>query len=117
MYSFVLQSAIFLSLGVMLYLFARAIPRVGERVVPSSSSQYLDKLVKRIPLEKIDNFLSGVTEKVLRKSKIVVLKIDNVVSKNLKKFKSTGNGKENKPDIFDLKKSEDASASSEDKPI
>lgn len=91
-----------LSLGTMVYLAARALPRVGERVVPSSPAKYMDQLIKKIPLEKVDVFISAVLEKMLRKSKILILKVDNRVTFYLNKFRKNGNGKEAvKPDLFE----------------
>lgn len=114
MYNFVLQMVMMLSLGTMVYLAARALPRVGERVVPSSPAQYVDKLVKKIPVEKLDLFLSAVLEKMLRKSKILILKVDNRVTFYLNKFKKNSNGKDLpagrqellKPDLFENGNSE-----------
>ncbi len=91
----------------MVYLAARALPRVGEQVLPSRTAKYFDELVKKIPLEKIDVFLSSLAEKLLRKSKILILKVDNKVTFYLNKFKSGTNGKEiAKPDLFETNTSE-----------
>ena len=87
MYNFVLQVLIMLSLGTLVYIMARAVPRVGERVNVSSPIKYLDRLIKNIPLEKIDGFLSLTAEKSLRKLKIWILKLDNIISNHLNKFK------------------------------
>ncbi|HEY4500130.1 MAG TPA: hypothetical protein VJH70_03390 [Candidatus Paceibacterota bacterium] len=107
MYNFVLQMIMMLSLGTVVYLAARALPRVGERVVPGSPAQYMDKLVKKIPIEKLDAFLNATLEKILRKSKIFILKVDNRVTFYLNKFKKNGNGKEAvKPDLFENNNSE-----------
>lgn len=76
------------SLGALVYIMARAVPRVGERVNVSSPAKYFDNLIKRIPLEKIDGFLSALAEKSLRKVKIWILKMDNIVSNHLNKFKA-----------------------------
>ncbi len=96
MYSIFLQIIIMLSVGTIIYIMARALPRVGERVVPGTPAQYMDKLVKKVPFEKIDVFISGLAEKLLRKIKIYVLKIDNTVSAHLSKFKpAAGTAKTN----------------------
>ena len=78
----------------MIYLVARAIPRVSEIVAPVNQRKPLDELVKKIPFDKIDAFLNSLTAKFLRKAKIFVLKLDNLISQYLTKFKTNGSGKE-----------------------
>lgn len=102
MYDFILQTIIMLSLTVMIYLVARAVPRVSEAATPANKKDYVGKFFKKIPFDKIDTFLNSLTAKFLRKSKIIVLKLDNLISGSLNKIKTTnGNGKENsKPTFF-----------------
>lgn len=94
MYDFILQIIIIVSLAVLVYLVARVVPRISEMVVPTSQKNYLDELIKKIPLDKIDAFLNSLIAKVLRKAKIFVLKLDNLISGYLSKFKTKDNGKE-----------------------
>ena len=80
-------------------MFARAIPRVsdsGEENVgkPSSLRSYFDRLGSRLPLSKIDAALNSFFEKFLRKSKVVVMKVDNLLNMYINKIrKVNGNGK------------------------
>lgn len=95
MYDLILQVIIMLSLAAMIYLVARVVPRVSEMAAPANQKNYLDGLVRKIPFEKIDAFLNSLVAKILRKAKILVLKLDNLISHNLGKFKTTNsNGKE-----------------------
>ena len=95
MYNFILQITIMLSLAVMIYLAARVVPRVSEMPTPTNQKNHVDQLVKKIPLDKIDFFLNSLVAKFLRKSKIFVLKLDNLISNSLNKFKTTNeNGKD-----------------------
>lgn len=94
MYDFILQTIVMVSLGVIIYLFARAIPRVSEASVSVPKRDYVGEVLKKIPFQKIDNLLNSVAAKLLRKSKIVVLKLDNWISSHLHKFKPANGNKE-----------------------
>lgn len=76
------------SLGLIVYLFARAVPRIAhnrpEDVQPLSG---FDRFINRLPLEKIDRGLHSFFEKTLRKSRIVLMKIDNYINSHLKSLK------------------------------
>lgn len=88
MYDFILQTIVFLSLGAVIYLLARALPRItneSEAAVPIKPT-YLDRLLNRIPLQKIDEAINGFIAKILRKTKVVVMKIDNFIHDNLNKL-------------------------------
>lgn len=99
MYNFFLQTIAFVSLGAIIYLFARAIPRVndsGEENIgkPSGLRSYFDRLGSRLPLSKIDAILNSFFEKFLRKSKVIVMKVDNLLNMYINKVrKVNGNGK------------------------
>ena len=66
MYNFILQILIMLSLGAIIYLIARAAPRVGdieESFKKETFHQRLDKLIARVPFEKMMFFLPLVLKK------------------------------------------------------
>ncbi len=94
MYDFLLQIIFFTSLAFIIYLLARTLPRVSEEEAASGSlkENYFDKLIKKLPLDKIDVAFNLFTGKILRRLKIVILKIDNLLNRLLNKTKS-----ENKP--------------------
>lgn len=79
MYDFVIHIVLVVSLGAMIYLLARALPRVSDEhgVLPPG---FFDRLVDRLPLDRIDIALSAMLERTLRKIKILILKMDNVVN-------------------------------------
>ncbi len=91
----------------MIYLIARAAPRVGdseESFEKFSCSSRLDRLIAKIPFDEIDATLSIFVEKFLRKLKLLLLKWDNLLSEHVKKIKKiNGNDfqKEKKPNLFD----------------
>lgn len=104
MYNFILQIFIMVSLGVMIYLIARATPRVGdiEDIFKKQFFGDFDKLIAKIPISKIDFVLSAWIEKILRKIKLILMKWDNLASEHLNRIKkSNGNGeKEERQTLF-----------------
>lgn len=93
MYSFVLQSIVFTSLGVVVYMMARALPRVSD-VEPRKGPRWVERLMNRVPTEKIDQGINSFLVKFLRKFKLVVLKLDNFIGHRLGKLskKTTDSG-------------------------
>lgn len=86
MYDFIVQLVLVGSLGAMIYLLARALPRVtdDQAVLPDG---FFDRLVDRLPLERIDTAASSFLEKTLRKIKILVQKLDNVINSYLEQIR------------------------------
>jgi hypothetical protein len=105
------------SLAVLIYLVARTIPRIDENVtlsVPRNS--FFDKLVSKVPLEKFDLMFDNLLEKILRKFKIIVMKLDNILTKWLSGFKpSAFKDKNIRPSIFDNQDSAIINKTEEDK--
>lgn len=92
MYDFLLQIIVFSSLGIIIYMLARALPRI-ENIKPSPAGpNALDRFLSKLPLEKIDFVLSNFFEKLLRKLRVVVMKADNLINARLGKIKKTPNG-------------------------
>ena len=77
------------SLGTMLYLVARSLPRVGEEV--SDKKSFLDRLSSSEIPERIDTTFNVFLLKYLRKLKVVLLKVDNFITEKLKKISSDEN--------------------------
>lgn len=114
MYDFVLQTLIFLSLSVVIYLVARGVPRVSDEPagavhVPSS----FDRLVSKLPLAKIDSIFNSFLEKFLRKIKVLIMKFDHLIGKWINKVKkpsepvvpaSIDSAATDKKDLFDQTK-------------
>ena len=84
MYDFFLQLFFISSLAVIVYLMARALPRVQEEEgYTTTALEYLEGWVKKLPLSKIDRSLNTRFEKTLRKIRVVVLRLDNVIHNHL----------------------------------
>ncbi|KKU14780.1 hypothetical protein A3A20_00840 [Candidatus Wolfebacteria bacterium RIFCSPLOWO2_01_FULL_45_19] len=97
MYNFILQLIIFASLGAIIYVIARALPRVeGEDINSNKRLSLLDSVFSSKTLDKADVFVKVILEKILRRMKIIVMRADNFVSENLGKIKENGD----KPDGF-----------------
>lgn len=84
MYDFVLQLALMVSFAAIVYTMALGVPRVGEAdSKPSKARLWLAKL----PLHHLDESLRQFKDKVLRRVKIVVMRVDNFISSHLNKDK------------------------------
>jgi len=91
------------NLGLIIYLLSRALPRINN----DEASKFwvsVGDFSKRIPLEKIDKILNKFLEKILRRTRVGILKVDNLVSSYLGKVKE-GNkeDKDDQPTLFDRK--------------
>ncbi len=96
MLQFILQTIVFLSLGLVLYLFARALPRIKEEEIPNKPLHPFEKAMSRLPLAKIDASINNVIERILRKFRVVLMKVDNLMNLYINKVRKTG-GAEAKP--------------------
>lgn len=82
---FFVEILMFVSLGAALYVIARALPRISSREpesLPSLATHWTTRYI-----EKADEWWKVRTEKFLRRVKIVILRIDNSVTKRLAKAK------------------------------
>lgn len=84
MFKFIVEILIMVSLGTILYLLAKTMPRIDDREsdIPSLRTHWI-----MIYLEKADQRLKFYWEKTLRRSGIVILKLDNIINKKLNKLK------------------------------
>ncbi len=89
MIQFILTTVLMASLGTMLYLVARSLPRVEEEEI-SGKPGFLDKLSSSEIPEKLDAAFNNFIAKSLRKTKVVLLKIENFVNDKLKKVSTNG---------------------------
>ncbi|MDO8467314.1 MAG: hypothetical protein Q7S83_04215 [bacterium] len=82
----VLQIIVFSSLGLVIYMIARAIPRVPEEVSTHRRSSWVDRLMSKIPMSAIDDRLNSFIAKFLRKFRVIMMKIDNFINDRLGKL-------------------------------
>ncbi len=93
---FIFTSVLMISLSAVLYLMVRALPRIVEEP-PTEKPGLLDRWAHSQLPEKFDAALNGFLLKILRRLKVLMLKIDNGLSKRLERVKPEDNGK--KPNI------------------
>lgn len=100
MFEFISQIIMMLSLGVILYLVARSLPRITEDSSPSiQKAGWLT-----INLEKADKWLKSLLEKFLRYFNVQLLKISNGINRKLSRFKKEETHSQNGSDLFSQKK-------------
>ncbi len=94
MYDFFLQISLFASLGVIVYMLARTMPRVSDGEEMSHNTSAFDRFLRHLPLSKIDSRLNELFEKTLRKLKVLVMRIDNFINTHLSKLRKNGKTKD-----------------------
>lgn len=77
----------------MIYLVAKKVPQIIDVVDenPGGSQKVfskIDKFISSLPMEKFDFVLSHALEKMIRKFKLYVMKLDNQLTQHLRKYKS-----------------------------
>jgi len=80
-------------LGTVLYLTVQALPRIEE--VPSEEKGFLERWARSEMPEKIDAAFNNFLLKFLRRTKVLILKLDNVLAKHLQKIKPEENKRPN----------------------
>lgn len=101
MLQFILTDIFMVSLGTILYLVARSLPRVGEE--PATKQNMFERWVSSELPEKFDAAFNNFLLKSLRKLKLALLKADNSITKHLKKIAPNGNGGSNGKPKIDFK--------------
>ncbi len=90
MFEFILANIAMVSTGVVLYLVVRSLPRLGEtEVTPKGLLEHW--ITSGFP-EKLDESFNTFAGKFLRRLRVIILKIDNVVSQSLQHVRSQENG-------------------------
>jgi hypothetical protein len=82
MIEFVFTTILMLCLGTVLYLTVQALPRIAEE--PADERGVFERWAHSEMPEKIDAAFNNFLLKFLRKFKIVVLRLDNALSKHLR---------------------------------
>jgi len=99
MYDFILQLFFLGSLSVIVYMMARVLPRVVQESQRPGVFGAVDRLLARLPLQKLDDRLGERWGKWLRQTRLVVTKFDNYL---LHKINSRKNGTDNGSSIKEL---------------
>ncbi len=82
MYDLILQLVLMISLGIIVYLMAIAVPRIedGGGKKGGRNNQAI-----HISLDRMDVFLTKAKDKGLRRIKVLIMKADNYVGRQLNK--------------------------------
>ena len=91
MFQFIITNVLMISVGAVLFILVRALPRLGEESSEVKMSILERWVASELP-EKIDKTLNSFLEKFLRKSHVWLLKVDNNVSHWLKRVRPNSNG-------------------------
>jgi hypothetical protein len=82
---FIFTTILMLCLGTMLYLMVLALPRIEEG--PAVERGFFDRWARSEMPEKIDAAFNNFLLKFLRRVKVLILKLDNALSKHLQKMR------------------------------
>ncbi|HZX01245.1 MAG TPA: hypothetical protein VFE87_02555 [Candidatus Paceibacterota bacterium] len=83
MYDLFIQTTLIVSLGVMVYLVAAAAPRIQDSDEALTETKFKARFGEIIPLDRLDTWLNAAKDKGFRRLKVIVMKVDNFISKRL----------------------------------
>jgi len=87
---FLVQIVLIISLGAIIVIASRALPRLPEENrEPRRNGSWTLVIEKKLPLERIDAAMHSILEKALRKAKLFIMKADNSVNIQLGRLKKT----------------------------
>ncbi|HNW96369.1 MAG TPA: hypothetical protein PLQ44_00450 [Candidatus Paceibacterota bacterium] len=95
MFSLIPQIILLLCFGLIIWLIIKNLPKIKDEegkaehnIEGESSLNKKRKFIHRIPIEKIDAKVNGFLEKALRRSRIILMRIDTYLQKHLDTLKS-----------------------------
>ena len=107
MYDFILQLFLVSSLGVIVYMMARALPRVADEIEsPVTFYDYMERWLEKLPIHHLDQKINHSLFKFLKRIRVIIMKLDNNIVHGLGKLKKNGENS-NGNGIHDLLKSVD----------
>ena len=86
MLEFVSEMLMMVSAGAVVYLIARAMPRVSDEE-PNAARPSGAPHPFIVYVERVDERILSFAEKLLRRARVVLLKLDNAVTTKLNRFK------------------------------
>lgn len=99
MFNLIPQIILFLALGIIVALIIKNIPKVkdlDEEEKHEFKEDFFEKqhkLFNKIPVEKINDVTNNVIEKILRRMRIVIIKLDSLIQRNLNSIKDSSKPK------------------------
>ena len=103
---FILEQIFLVSIGVMIYMIVRTLPRVNGFELAQEKEKKTRPAThfKQEWVDALDKHFIASLEKTLRRMKVWVMKLDNYVSRNLERVSPKRNGdQDNQPSIFEDK--------------
>lgn len=91
MLQYIFANVLMLSLGTILYLFAKTIPRLQEEAGEHEAS-FLERWVTSEMPHQLDRAISSWAGKLFRKLKVLSLRLDNYLTEKLKKLNTNEAG-------------------------
>ena|SRR3989344_610758 len=86
MFQFIVTNIFMISVGILLYFIIRTLPRIGpEGEVVEKKGLFERFIVSTIP-ERVDGAVNNFLFKLFRKFKVTLLKVDNVVSRQIRRI-------------------------------
>ncbi len=85
MTDFIIQITLFISFGIIVYVAARALPRISEESVEVNPTK---NLLSSLPAQKIDLAIASFLEKTLRRGRLTLLRFDNTLNSYIGKVKA-----------------------------
>lgn len=102
MYDFILQLIMIGSLSVIVYLSARALPRLtNEGELPTLHEQ-VGGWLERLPLHHVDDRLNALLYKSLKHLRVIMMKIDNRLMRELTRVKKHGESAQSASPVQEL---------------
>lgn len=100
MIQFIFTNLLMLSVGVIVYIFVRALPRVEKEEVQKTG--LIERWITSDLPEKFDFAVNNFLVKFLRKLKVFILRIDNVIGDRLRHVKTLEKLNGPKPDWSEI---------------
>lgn len=102
MLQFFITTIFMLSLGTVLYVLVRSLPRIDEEPSGASEQGPFERWIASEIPERIDQTVNAFMDKFLRKLKIFLLKVDNSLTNRLQKIKSSNGSSRSRIDFSEL---------------
>jgi hypothetical protein len=115
MIEFILIDVLLISLGIILYIIARALPRIEEDPNTIEKKNFLDRFANSDVPEKLDVTFNLFLLKFLKRIKILTLKFDNALSRQLKRIRSDEDEKKVAIDFKEIIESKENDIQEKDK--
>jgi len=95
MYSLIPQILLLIGFGLILWLVIKNLPKIKDeeeinekKAISQKFEEKSQKLSRKIPIEKIDAKVNSFLEKFLRRSRVILMKVDTYLQRHLETLKN-----------------------------